>query len=923
VTKDDIRSLFINFFLERSHVLLPNVSLIPDDDTVLLTSAGVQQVQPFFLGLAEPPAKRLVNVQRVLRTVDIEEVGDDSHLTFFEMLGSWSIGDYFKEQAIAWSWELITDVLRFPQERIWVTVHDSDEESPMIWRRMGVPPERIVPLGDADNWWAPGDTGPCGPDTEIFYDRGEAYGCGRADCKPGCDCDRFLEFWNNVFTQYNRLPDGSLQPLAAKNVDTGAGLERWCMLLQGKGSVYETDCFWPLIEAVANAAGVSYSDETLNRALRIVADHGRALTFLISDGVAPSPDGRGYILRRLLRRAVMNGRQLGLRRPFLAGVVVPAVVDMMKEGYPVLAERREYIAQVADAEERQFLETLERGIVLIEALLERSAPGGGVSGRIVDGAAVFDLRQTHGVPLELTQDLARDRGLTIDMDAYRVAEERHSRISGAGQDFFAAARNNTAYGEIAEKMAASAVEGMGTFEAGVKLEGQGTVTGTKFLGYDTLDATARVAGIVKDSAAVREAAPGDTVQVVLDRTPFYAASGGQVGDKGTLLKGTPAGDGAHGGMMLRVVDTERPKGSAIVVHTGTVEGQPLRVGDEVSARVDPHLRAGAARHHSATHLAHRALKDVLGEGVHQEGSVVEPTRFTFDFNLPRPMTPDELRLVEHKVNELIRADLPVETAVLPYAEAMKTGAMALFTEKYGDEVRVVTMGPSRELCGGTHVRRTGELGAFFILSESSASAGVRRIECVAGEAAYLHARGQMDRLHGLAVALDAQPAQLGARIQTLRDNARTLERQLNAARQEIAALKVQGLTAGGPGDGAAGGKPEQKDGYQYVVQQVDASSADDLKSISDALKGRLAPCVIVLGAAVGGRAVFTAAATQGLDAKGVRAGDLVRAATAAAGGKGGGNPTWAQGSAPDPTKIEDGLAAARDLLRQLPDGDQR
>ncbi len=910
MTKDDIRSLFINFFLERGHVLLPNVSLIPDDDTVLLTSAGVGQVQPFFLGLAEPPARRLVNAQRCLRTVDIEEVGDDSHLTFFEMMGNWSIGDYFKEQAIAWSWELITDVLRFPRERIWVTVHDTDEESPAIWRRLGVPPERIVALGDADNWWAPGDTGPCGPDTEIFYDRGEAYGCGRADCKPGCGCERFLEFWNNVFTQYNRLPDGTLEQLAAKNVDTGAGLDRWAMLLQEKPSVYETDCFWPLIEAVANAAGVSYGDERFNRALRIVADHGRALTFLISDGVAPSPDGRGYILRRLLRRAVMNGRQLGLRRPFLADVVVPAVVDMMKEGYPALADRREYIAQIANAEERQFLETLERGIVLIEVLLERAAPGGGVSGRgvsgrsvsgrIVDGAAVFDLRQTYGVPLELTQDLARDRGLVIDMGAYRVAEERHSRVSGAGQDFFAAARNNTAYGEIAESL--------------------GHVP--DFLGYDTLDATARVAGIVKDSAAVREAAPGDTVQVVLDRTPFYAASGGQVGDKGTLLEGvsadTLADTGAHGGMMLRVVDTERPKGSAIVVHTGTVEGQPLRVGDEVSARVDPHLRAGAARHHSATHLAHRALKDVLGEGVHQEGSVVEPTRFTFDFNLPRPMTPDELCLVEHKVNELIRADLPVETAVLPYAEAMQTGAMALFTEKYGDEVRVVTMGPSRELCGGTHVRRTGELGAFFILSESSASAGVRRIECVAGEAAYLHARGQMDRLHGLAVALDAQPAQLGARIQALRDNARTLERQLNAARQEIATLKVQGV-----GDSAGGVKPESADGYQYVVQRVDAGSADDLKSISDALKGHLAPCVIVLGAAVDGRALFTAAATQGLDAKGVRAGDLVRAATAAAGGKGGGNPTWAQGSASDPTKIEDGLAAARGLLRRRPDGDQR
>ena len=888
MTKDDIRSLFIDFFRERGHALLPNVSLIPDDDSVLFTSAGVQQVQPFFLGMAAPPARRLVNVQRVLRTVDIEEVGDDSHLTFFEMLGSWSIGDYFKEQAIAWSWELITDVLRFPRERIWVTVHDSDEESPAIWRRMGVPPARIVALGDEGNWWAPGDTGPCGPDTEIFYDRGEEYGCGRADCKPGCDCDRFLEFWNNVFTQYNRLPDGSLQPLAAKNVDTGAGLERWCMLLQGKGSVYETDCFWPLIEAVAGAAGASYDDERFRRALRVVSDHGRALTFLLYDGVAPSPDGRGYVLRRLLRRAVMNGRQLGLRRPFLAEVVVPAVVAMMKEGYPDLVERQDYIAQVADAEERQFLATLERGIVLVETLLDRSASSG-----TVDGAAAFDLLQTHGVPLELTRDLALDRGLAVDLEGYRAAEERHRRLSQSEQDFAAASRNNTAYGEIAEALGHA----------------------PDFLGYETLDATARVAGIVKDSVAVPTAAPGDTVQVVLDRTPFYAASGGQVGDKGTLLG--EDGDGTGGGLMLRVVDTERPKGSAIVVHEGTVEGRPLRVGDAVSARVDPHLRGGAARHHSATHLAHRALKDVLGEGVHQEGSVVEPSRFTFDFNLPRPVSPEESRLVEHKVNEWIRADLPVETVVMPYAEAVGTGAMALFTEKYGDRVRVVTMGPSRELCGGTHVRRTGELGAFFILSESSVSAGVRRIECVAGEAAYLHARARMDDLRALAVALDAQPAQLGARIQGLRDSARASERQLDAARQEIASLKVQSLAGGGgPSAGGAGG-PEPADGFQFLVQRVDAGSADDLKSVSDALKGRFAPCVVVLGADVNGRAVFTAAATQGLDSKGVKAGDLVRAATQAAGGKGGGNPTWAQGSAPNPTKIEDGLEAARALLRGL------
>lgn len=894
MTKDDIRSLFLDFFLERGHVLLPNLSLIPDDDTVLLTSAGVQQVQPFFLGMAEPPGKRLVSVQRCLRTGDIEKIGaDDSHLTFFEMLGNWSIGDYFKRQAIDWSWELIGRA-GFDRDRVWATVYDGesgrDEESYELWRAVGIPAERIVWLGDEHNWWAPGDTGPCGPDTEIFYDRGEKYGCGRADCKPGCECDRYVEFWNNVFTQYNRTPAGQLEQLASKNVDTGAGLERWAMLLQEKGSVFETDCFWPLIEAVANATGTRFGDPAADRSLRIIADHGRALTFLISDGVVPTPEGRGSVLRRLLRRAVMNGRQLGLRRPFLAEIVVPAVVEMMKDGYPELAERRAYIERVADTEERQFLSTIERGIILAEELLERSRQKG-----VVDGKAAFDLYQTHGFPLELTRDLAADHGLEIDMEGYRRAEEQHRIQRGVSDDrFAAAARNNQAYGEITEALGRTPA----------------------FLGYDTLEAQGRVAGIVHAATSVRQAEPGQAVEVVLDQTPFYAESGGQIGDTGVLL----AGD-----TVVRVTDTQRPKGTNLIVHIGTVEGGTLRVGDEVTARVDGDRRAGLRAHHSSTHLAHRALKDVLGEGVHQEGSVVEPGRFTFDFNLPRAMTPEEIAAVEREVNDFIRMDVPVETVVMPYAEAMQTGAMALFTEKYGDRVRVVTMGPSRELCGGTHVRRTGEIGVFFILSESSVSAGIRRIECVAGDPAYRYARAQMDALRGLARDLDAQgTAQVAARVMALRESNRHAERQLEAARQEIANLKVQiiisvtatgAATSGGSGTATVIG-PEQKDGFQFLVQRVDAGSLDDLKNQSDALKGRLAPCVIVLGAEVNGRAMFTASATQGLDAKGVRAGDLIKAATTAAGGKGGGNPTWAQGMG-EPSKLDAGLEAARKLLEEL------
>jgi alanyl-tRNA synthetase len=881
VTKDEIRRAFIDFFVQRNHVLLPNLSLIPEDDTVLLTSAGVQQVQPFFLGLARPPAPRLVNVQRCLRTVDIEEIGDDTHLTFFEMMGNWSIGDYFKREAIAWSWELITAVLQVPKERLWVSVYwganGRDDEAYDIWRETGVPAERIVWLGDEDNWWAPGDTGPCGPDTEMFYDRGAQFGCGRADCKPGCDCERFVEFWNNVFTQYNREADGTLTPLPSKNVDTGAGLERWCMLLQDKRSVYETDCFWPLIAAVAAATGTSYGAEArTDRSLRIIADHGRALTFLISDGVVPTPEGRGSVPRRLLRRAVLHGRLLALRRPFLAEIVVPAVVAMMKESYPELVERQQYIAEVAAREERQFLTTIERGFARAEDLVDRSRERG-----VVDGAEVFNLLQTHGFPLELTREIAAQRGVAIDMEGYERAEERHRTVSASEEEFFATARSNKAYGEIAARLGRP----------------------TEFVGYETLEATARVVGIVRNGASVREAQPGDTVQVVLDRTPFYAEAGGQVGDKGTL---------AVNGTLVQVTDTQRPKGSTIVVHSGTVQGGTLCVGDEVRASVDPALRIGAAHHHSATHLVHRALKDVLGEDVHQEGSVVEPERFTFDFNLPCAMTAAEMAAVEREVNQLVRDDFPVQTDVMAYHEAMTSGALALFTEKYGDQVRVVTMGPSRELCGGTHVHRTGEIGVFFILAESSVSAGIRRIECVAGEAAYCYARGQIDELRSLARELEAPQDQVVARVRTLRERLRALERQLNEARQEIANLKVQSLIAGtGQGDSGA---PETADGFRILVQHTKADSLDDLKSQSDALKGRLAPCVVVLGAEVKGRAMFTAAVTKGLEAKGIRADNLVRAAAQAAGGNGGGRPTWAQGSAPDPGKVDDGLEAARALL---------
>jgi len=889
VTTDEIRQLFIDFFVQRGHALLPNTSLIPDDDTVLFTIAGVQQVQPFFMGMAEPPARRLVNVQRCLRTVDIEEVGDDSHLTLFEMLGNWSIGDYFKQDAVRWSWDLCRQA-GFPLERVWITVYRSDDgavqddETYALWREVGVPAERLTYLGEKDNWWAPGPVGPCGPDTEIFYDRGEEYGCGKDDCRPGCDCDRFLEFWNNVFTQYYRDADGTLTALENKNVDTGAGLERWAMLLQGKRSVFETDAFWPLIGKVEEATGARFGgDAGADRSLRIIADHGRAMTILIYDGVTPSPKGRGSVLRTLLRRAVLHGRLLGLTKPFLADLVVPTVAAMMSVAYTDLSDRAAYIAQVADVEERQFLRTIEAGYALAEELIERALAAGQTS---VDGAAAYNLLQMRGFPLEIVQEMAAGRGLSVDLEAFdrnKVVHRGESRSAKFGDDKEKVGQLNKAYGEIAERLGRA----------------------PEFLGYDLFAAEGRVVGIIDDAAAstTAEAQPGDAVYVVLDHTPFYAESGGQAGDQGTL---------AIGDTIVTITDTQRPKGTTLIVHRGLVEGGLLRLGDEVEAKVDVHLREGAERHHSATHLLHHALKEVLGDDVHQEGSVVGPNRLTFDFNLPRAMTPEEVLRVEHEVNRAIRADVPVMTAVMPYVEALQSGAMALFSEKYGDTVRVVTMADSRELCGGTHVERTGQLGVLFVASESGVSSGVRRIEAVAGEPALRLAQRQREDLRQAARDLETQPGQVPARVAALRERERGLERQLDLVQQELADLKTQiALGAAGSGEGAA----EEGDGFRFMVTRVEAASSDELERQSDAFKSRLAPsCAVVLGAVVDGRALFTAATTRDVADRGTRAGDIVKAMNAATGAKGGGGPTWAKASAADPTALDAGLAAARAFL---------
>jgi alanyl-tRNA synthetase len=848
---------------------------VPDstDKTVLLTSAGVQQMLPFFQGVATPPAPRLASIQKCIRTTpeDFEEVGDVQHHSFFEMMGNFSVNDYYKREAVRFSWELCTRRLTFDPERIWATIYTGDDEAREAWYAVGMPDERIVEL--ADNWWGPaGAYGPCGPDSELFYDRGEQFGCGRPECKPGCDCERFLEFWNNVFTDHIKEPDGTIRPGDRKNIDTGAGLERWCMLLQGVNSDYETDIWRPIVDSVAEKAGVALGQAaSTDRALRIIGDHVRASVFLLCDGVQPSKEGRGYVLRRLVRRAVRYGRLIGLTEPFVESPA-RAVLRVMGGVYPELHERWGVIAEGLRVEEARFLTTLERGLALLNEMVEDVRR---TKGDTLPGDRVFTLYDTHGFPLELTEEIAREHGLTVDLDGYNAALEAQRER----------ARSHSAFGR-------QAGVGAGTYSEIAR----GLAEPVSFLGYETLESTARVVALVVDDARVEAAHDGDTVGVILDRTPFYSEAGGQVGDKGTLAG--PIG-------VVDVVDTRR-LAAGLVVHFGTVRGGTLRAGDEVRADVDPHLRTATLWHHSGTHLLHQALKDVLGPTANQEGSLVEPGRLRFDFSYQRAMTPDELAEVERRVNEEIRRDLPVTTEIMDLAEARKTGAMALFSEKYGERVRVVSMGSySKELCGGTHVGRTGEIGAFFITGEGSTGTGIRRIEAVAGQAALDYARGFTKQVQAAARLIGATPEGLLPRLESMAGEVRGLRQQVEKQQQQLAGSSVEGLLRAA----------ERRDGWSLLVADAGEADVARLRELSDAAKSRLTPCVILLAGHQDGHAAFTAAVSDDLVKKGITARDLIGAVNTVAGSRGGGSPTWAQAARGEGARVEAALEAARAVLK--------
>ncbi len=864
MTGNEIREKFLKFFEERQHLMLPSASLIPQDDpTLLIIGAGMAPFKPFFTGKMTPPATRITTCQKCVRTGDIENVGRTArHHTYFEMLGNFSFGDYFKKEIIPWSWEFLTKELELPADKLWITIHTEDDEAHDLWREVGVPEERIVRLDD--NWWEIG-SGPCGPDSEIHIDLGPERGCGKPTCGPGCDCDRYLELWNLVFTQFNQMPDGTYPPLKSKNIDTGAGLERLASVIQGKPSNFETDLMFPIIEYACKVAGVEYGkDADTDVSLKVIADHARSMTFMIGDGILPSNEGRGYVLRRILRRAVRHGRLIGISEKFLAGAV-DVVIGMFGHVYTNLSEKRDYIQKVIDMEETSFLRTLKQGSELLnEEIAKLKAEGK----TVLDGATAFKLNDTFGFPWELTAEILEEQGLTMDKEGFDAALEVQRQMA---RD----ARNDKAGRPVV-------YETKGVDVAALKV-----------------DEAATVGAIVQmypahDAQAITSAEDGTEVAVICDVTPFHAEGGGQLGDIGTITAPT--------GVIEVNVTKKLPDGAVIMI--GSVTEGTVSVGDAVTFSVEMSRKNDIARNHTATHLLHAALKQVLGAHVNQAGSYVGPDRLRFDFSHFSQVTEEELKEVEAIVNEQILASKAVEIEELPIEEAKKKGAMALFGEKYGDIVRVVTVpGFSMEFCGGSHVENTAKIGMFKIVSEGSSGAGVRRIEAVTGHGAVAHVNETEEMVKGLAASLKCRVADVPTRLEALQAELKAAQKKGEELAGEIAKAQVSDVAD----------KVQDVKGVAVLAQKVNADSMDALRNLGDQMRDKIGG-VVVLAAEIGGKVSILTMATKDAVAKGVHAGNVVKEVAKMCGGGGGGRPDMAQAGAKDASKVDEALAAAYGII---------
>ena len=868
---NQLRKMFLDFFESKGHLIMKSFSLVPHNDkSLLLINAGMAPLKPYFTGAEIPPRRRVATCQKCIRTGDIENVGKTArHGTFFEMLGNFSFGDYFKKEAIAWSWEFLTEVVGLDPERLYPSVYLEDDEAFDIWnKQIGIPAERIYRFGKEDNFWEHG-AGPCGPCSEIYYDRGEKYGCGKEGCTVGCDCDRYIEVWNNVFTQFENDGEGHYETLKQKNIDTGMGLERLAVVVQDVDSIFDVDTICALRNKVCEFAGVTYKeDESKDVSIRLITDHIRSATFMISDGIMPTNEGRGYVLRRLIRRAARHGRLLGIPGKFLSELSA-TVIEGSKEGYPELEEKKDFIFKVLSQEEDKFNKTIDQGLSILAGMESKMQEKGE---KTLAGKDAFTLYDTYGFPLDLTKEILEEKGYSVDEEGFKAAmEEQRTKARSARETTNYMGADATVYDQI------------------------DTSVTTEFVGYDKLSCDSKITVLTTEDEITEALSDGQNGTIFVEETPFYATMGGQEGDAG-VIRTTEA--------EFAVENTIKLLGGK-VGHVGKVTKGMFKTGDTVTLEVDSKERINTCKNHSATHLLQKALKTVLGAHVEQKGSLVTPDRLRFDFAHFAPMTQEEIEKVEKIVNEEIAAALPVKTEVMNIEDAKKSGAMALFGEKYGDTVRVVSMGDfSKELCGGTHVANTGVITTFKILSESGIAAGVRRIEALTGDAVFNYYRGLEQELAEAAKTVKATPA-------TLLDRLQHMTEELKAAHSEIESLKSK-MAKDALGDVTQDVK-DIKD-VKLLAKKLENVDMNGLRDLGDQLKEKLGEGVIVLASVDGGRVSLLAMATDGAQKKGAHAGNLIKGIASEVGGGGGGRPNMAQAGGKNPAGVEAALKKAEEVL---------
>ncbi|WP_282192324.1 alanine--tRNA ligase [Romboutsia ilealis] len=871
---NEIRSKFLKFFESKDHYLKESASLVPHNDkSLLLINSGMAPLKNYFAGVEVPPSVRMTTCQKCIRTGDIENVGKTArHGTFFEMLGNFSFGDYFKEQSIAWGWEFVTQHLNIPQEKVWVTVYEEDDEAFEIWEnQIKIPKERIVRLGKDDNFWEIG-IGPCGPCSELYFDRGEEYGCDNPDCKPGCDCDRYLEFWNHVFTQFDRDEEGNYGQLEHKNIDTGMGLERMACIMQDVDTIFDVDTIKHILNTVEKMADVEYGkDVKTDVSIRIITDHIRAVSFLVADGVLPSNEGRGYVLRRLLRRAARHGKLLGIKENFLYKLV-DEVIKVSGEAYPELVEKENYIKKVIRIEEEKFNETIEQGMEILASYIAQLKKNGETT---LSGENAFKLYDTYGFPIDLTKEILEEEHLSIDEESFN--EEMNKQRERARS-----ARGN--------------MDGEGWKEDPLsKLDSS---VASIFEGYNELENSGIIKAIVKDNEIVESAVAGDKVVIVLDQTTFYPEGGGQAGDTGLLVN-------KNEDIVVEVIDTKKGANNTIK-HIGLVKSGMINNGEKLTTIVNKETRMASARNHSATHILHKVLKEVLGDHVNQAGSLVTPERLRFDVTHFEAITKEELKVIEEKVNDIILESLNITCENMSISDAKNKGAMALFGEKYGEEVRVVSMGDySIELCGGTHLTNTSQIGMFKILSEGGVAAGVRRIEAITGRAVYNYLKEKEEVISNVCSNLKTKEDSLSQKVTSLIEENKSLSKELHDMKTKMSLQAI---------DSVLDSKVDVN-GVNLVTTKFEGMDMNTLKEVADNLRDKLVSGVVVLANMSDDKLNLVATSTKDAVDKGVHCGNIVKTIAQIAGGKGGGRPNMAQAGAPDVSKVDEVLNHASEVLK--------